>query len=293
MALVSATVFLALALNADSLTERAAASYFQRDFRKAEQQLREALRVDPRNAPARIQLARTLVELDRIPEALEEIQRALEIQPRAPETELNAGKLLEELASSRFTRLQTLAPDSPELREIVGRQWEARGNLDRALTEYRAALEKDPARSGTHFLVGNVLWKMRNPEAALPEFKSELERNPQHSLANLRVGQILVASNQPAKAIPFLKVAAGSSIDARRELGKALRQVGDYRDARRELEAVTQARPNDRSAHALLAQVYRALGDPESAKRELEIHRKLLADKREASEKNFRESQRK
>lgn len=281
---------LAVAADTNSLLSQAEASYLKRDFERAEKQLRQALQLSPQNAMAHIQLARTLAQLGRVPESLEELERALAIEPRRPEYDVAAGELLQELASLRFAELQKLAPDSAEVHELAGRQMEARGNLDGALAEYRSALKKDPGRTGIHFLIGNVLWKQRDPEGALRELSVELERNPSHMLANLRAGQALLASNEPERAIPMLQRAAPNSLEARRDLGKALRQTGRNEEAKRELETVVKARPDDDSAHALLAQVYRALGDAEGTKRELEIHRKILSRKREASEQRIKES---
>jgi len=288
---IAACAFLLLAPDAAALTSHAMRAYYRREFTQAERYAREALASNPGYVRARLALARTLIEEDKVPIALEELQRALEMQPVSPDTEFEAGRILEMLAESRFARLQQLAPHSADVRELAGRQWEARGDLPKALAEYRAALSKDPARPGLHFRIGNVLWKMRDNEAALAELLSEIQRNPGHTLANLRAGQALLAADQADRAIPLLERAARNSPEAKRELGKALAQVGRRDEARKVLEEAAAALPRDESVHMLLGRVCRALGDEAAARREFSLHREILARKRAAAQKQLKASQ--
>src|SRR5215510_6738840 len=134
--------------------------YRQRQFQAAAAEFARTLAKNPGDAQARLYLARTLIELNRIPEALAEIERALGGKP-APEIQFQAGKIVRSLAERRFADLERLAPDSPAVHEFAGRQFETQGNLPEALREYRAAIAKQPARPGVHYEAGNVLWRMR------------------------------------------------------------------------------------------------------------------------------------
>jgi len=252
--------------------------YQQRQFSAAESEFRRILAVQPRDARTRLYLARTLVEMGRIAEALAEIDRALAAQTD-PEVQFQAGSIVRELAERRFADLERLAPDSAAARELAGRQFEQQGRLPEALREYRSAIAKEPMRPGLHFKAGNILWRMRELDAATDELKAELARTPSHGMANLRIGQVLMVQNQAAQATPFLERAADAlpeSMDARRELGKAYRALGRTADARKQWEAVAKARPDDGQVHYLLGNLYRELGDAEGARRELKRHRELL-----------------
>jgi lipopolysaccharide biosynthesis regulator YciM len=61
--------------------------------------------------------------------------------------------------------------------------------------------------------------------------------------------------------------------------------VGRIDDARRVWEAVALERPSDDQVHFLLGGLYRETGDLESSQRELNLHRKLLEDRRRLSER--------
>jgi tetratricopeptide (TPR) repeat protein len=115
------------------------------------------------------------------PEALREMRAILERHPGDPETEYEIGVLLQDLAGATFERIIRVAPDSAEGRELLGKYHEARGQLPEALSEYRSALSRSPDRPGLHYLVGNILWKLRDLDAAIPELEAELRINPARS----------------------------------------------------------------------------------------------------------------
>jgi len=256
--------------------------YQQREFAAAESELRRALATRPGDARIRLYLARTLVELGRIPEAISEIERALRTQAD-PEIQFQAGQIIRELAQRRFADLERRASDSAAVRELKGRQFEREGKLQQALGEYRAAMTKQPDRLGLHFEAGNILWRMRELDAAAGELERELAWTPHHGMANLRLGQVFLARDQPAQALPYLEQAGREmpdSPEARRELGIAYRNLGRLGEARKQWEAEAQARPDDDQVHYLLGNLYRQLGEADLARRELNRHREILERRR-------------
>ena len=252
--------------------------YQQRQFAAAESELRRSLTAKPSDARSRLYLARTLIQLGRVPEALEELQRVLASQGDA-EVLFEAGSIVRELAELRFSDLDRLAPDSAAVHELAARHLEQQGKLAEALQEYRAAAVKEPGRPGLHYEAGNILWRMRELDAATEELQAELTRSPHHGMANLRLGQVFLTRNQAEQAVPYLDQAVHAmpeSADAHRELGKAYRSLGRTADARTQWEAVASARPDDDQVHYLLGNLYRQLGDADRAKRELNRHREIL-----------------
>jgi len=256
--------------------------YQQLQFSAAESELRRSLATQPWDAQSRLYLARTLVELGRVPEALAEIDRALAGQAD-PEIQFQAGNIIRDLAEQRFADLERLAPDSSAVRELAARQFEQQGKLQEALREYRAAIAKEPGRPGLHYEAGNILWRMRELDAATEELQAELTRTPHHGMANLRLGQVFLNRNQAPEAVVFLEQAVDAmseSTEARRELGKAYRSLGRTADARTQWEAVAKTRPDDDQVHYLLGNLYRQLGDADRARRELNRHREILERRR-------------
>ena len=73
VSMMAAAILFALIAASDS--SRGIAMYRQRQFEAAEAEFRRVLVRSPRDTTARLYLARTLVELRRIPEALAEVER--------------------------------------------------------------------------------------------------------------------------------------------------------------------------------------------------------------------------
>ena len=282
---MTALAFLLLTAAPD--IERGLAMLRNQQFDLAAKEFRGVLAITPKQSLARIYLARTLIEMNRVPEAVSEIERALSDQPN-PETRFQAGRLLRELAESRFKQLRSQAGDSPAVLELSGERFERGGDLAKALREYRAAAALDATRSGVHYRIGNILWRMRELEAAQAELRRELEMSPHHGMANLRMGQTLLAADDAAASLQYLEravTAMPQSLEAQREIGKAFRKAERLGDARQAWEIVAKARPDDDQIHYLLGNLYRDLGETRLASRELEIHRQILERRRARAER--------
>jgi len=269
-------------LFAASDIEQGIAAFRRRDFAAAEAALRRSLLRDPKRTEARLYLSRTLIELDRIPEALEQLEKAASDAGDA-ESRFQAGGILQALAARRLADLRRSAPGSAEAHELDGRRLELDGRLADALAEYRAAVRKDPERAGIQYLIGNLLWRQREMAGAESALRMELARNPFHGMANLRLGQVLLQNDQAEASVAPLERAVQAmpeAMPARRDLGKAFRKLGRNAEALAQWARVARAQPNDDQVHFLLGNLYRDLGRPEDAQRELKRHREILEKRR-------------
>ena len=178
----------------------ALAAWRAQRFDAAESAFRKALERRPSDAMLRLWLARTLLELNRSPEAMAEIERALN-EPVSPDVRFEAGRVLHELAQQRLTQLQAIAPLSPMTLELAGERAEWAGNLDEAVGNYRMAASRETNRPGIHYRIGNVLWRKREFQGAFSELQKELAINPRHGMANLRFAQVLLQTEKTAESI--------------------------------------------------------------------------------------------
>lgn len=257
--------------------------YQERRFAEAEKAFRAALKTNPQDERAQLYLGRTLIALQRLPEALAVLEPICSLKTN-PEIRLEAGRLLRQLAERRFRNLQAVAGGAPATLEISGRRLEREGNFAAALEQLRAVQKLEPDRPGIHYEMGSVLWKIRDLPAAEQELRAELAQRQSHGMANFRLGQVLLTTEREAEAILYLERARAALPhlpEVPRELGKAYRKAGRMADARTVWEAVAAARPNDDQVHYLLGNLYRQLGETELARRELERHREILQVRRE------------
>ena len=272
---------LALLLSAAAASD-GLAQFRQRNFAGAERALRTTLKRNPQDQSSRLLLVRTLIELNRIPDALSELA-PLAAESATEEARLEAGRILRQLAERRFRDLQRVAGGTAATLEISGRRLEREGNHPEALARYREVLKLEPDRPGIRYAIGGVLWKMQELPAAEKELRAELARHPAHGMANLRLGQVLMATERETEAIAPLE-AARSALphlpEILRELGKAYRKTNRLAEARSAWETVARARPNDDQIHYLLSGLYRELGESALAQQELQRHRTILEQRR-------------
>lgn len=259
----------------------------ERNFAAAEAELRDLIAKKQDVSTARLYLVRTLLEQNRIPDALAELDQTLG-ESKDPEQLFQAGQIARKLAEQRFQDLNNAAPGSAAVLEFAGRQFEMSGRNEEALEKYRAAAALNPNRPGIHYKIGNSLWRLRRLDDAKKELNIELAASPYHAMANLRLGQVLLAENEAVQAVAPLEKAVqamAQSTEARKELGKAYRKADRIADARREWETVAKERPSDDQIHFLLGTLYRELGDENLARRELARHREILESRRALAEK--------
>jgi tetratricopeptide (TPR) repeat protein len=123
----------------------------------AEVAYRESLRLRPKFVPSHINLANALLARGRMGEAVEELRRALEIEPNQAIALMNLGRVLAELrepdrldeAEALSRRAVELMPTVPYARANLGRVLRIRGRLDeaRAYDEQARLLAADRAAS--------------------------------------------------------------------------------------------------------------------------------------------------
>lgn len=288
MVLAPLLVMLVVPCLAGTAAETGPALFHARRYAEAERALRARVAARSTDSEARLYLARTLIELSRIAEALTILEPATDERSASADTRYQAGLILRQLAERRFADLEAAAPGSPAVLELNGQQLERRGDSAAAMEQYRAAAKLDARRPGIHYAIGNLHWRARDLESAERELRMELETNPRHGMAQFRLGQVFIARGDEAAASGPLEAAAQAmpgNLDVLRELGKAYRKSGRQAEARRVWEQVARARPADAQVHFLLGGLYRETGEAALADAALARHRKVLAERRALSER--------
>ncbi len=113
----------------------------------AEKELLEALKLDPDNIDARLDLADLCLRVDRVDDASRFVDQALEINSRHRRAKLLRGitffrqNKLDE-AEAILTEALVLNPDPARTHFYLGRINEARGDKDKAIEHYRQALRR-------------------------------------------------------------------------------------------------------------------------------------------------------
>jgi superkiller protein 3 len=133
----------------------------EQDVTEAIRSFRRVLEIDPRHALARYNLALVLKRADRLAEALEELSRALAIDPR------------------------------PEVHYTMGIIFWHQGDLDRAASALGAAVTAEPRYADAHYALGAVLKARRDWTGATASLRRAIALQPDLPAAHYTLAQVL------------------------------------------------------------------------------------------------------
>ena len=242
-------------------------------------QLMAQRRIDPLIAntddPVELQqLAVQFIRGNQTRSALDALLKALSIYPDNAETHMWTGVVYTQLnefeaAEQSFERALEINPDLSEARNWYGVHLTQRGLLDRAVDQYRIALD-DPAyprisRARVLVNLGNVLLAKGDVEAAIPVLseaaRSGVASNDQlYSLVHQGLAEALIKNGRAEEALGALENLDVLPPNPRTEYltGLAYRDLGEVNSARDHLQRVLRLAPGTELADEAL-QVLRAL----------------------------------
>jgi len=215
--------------------------------------LRHALELAPRHVLARYNLALVLRRADRAPEAIAELRRTLDIEPR-PEVHFALGVTYwrqGEIDRAVDTLREAVAsrPGYAEAHYTLGAVFKAKGDQRQAAASLRRAIALQPDLSSAHYLLGLVLEALRDEPGARGE------------LAEAQRQRAAAASEQEA----MLWTASGAEKLGRNDVTGA---IDCFRRA-------TQALSTYAPAHYQLGRALLLSGQPDAAREAFAIAHKL------------------
>ncbi len=172
----------------------------------------EANAVDPNSATNHIMRSRALFVLHRQKEALEAINKAIELEPDWYLTHSDKSKLLGAqgdfiLAEKEAKKAIDLGGDSPEPWISLGDVQYSFGKIKDASTSFQKALEIDSNLAEAHLGKARTLISRFYNSDAIDEFLSTVLLEPGLARAHLYLGQAYYQNNETQKAINEIKAA--------------------------------------------------------------------------------------
>ena len=187
----------------------------------------EALRIDPRSSSAHNNLGYVLLQRGRIDQAIEHFQQAVENDPRPAQAQYHLGVAYQRL-----------------------------GNLPEAMKHYKSAVRIDPDMANAHFSLATALTRQGLLDDATSELEEALRLEPDMPEAHFYMGYVLSLSNEPERAISHLRTAIRLKPKwsmPHYGLAQAFSRTGDYPAAWRELHRAIELgyKPNGAFIEAL------------------------------------------
>jgi Flp pilus assembly protein TadD len=231
-----------------------------------------ALALNPDQWPSWSSLAVSLERLERIPESIAALCRAVELEPDMPDLRLHLATLHEKMgdiaAAESVLRLGlTRCPMSVGLWNNLAILLERNGQRAEAIHAYESALALDPDSSDIRFNLALTLHAIGRTREALGHYDALPETHRQLPLYRLHRAQALAAQFLLSEAIAeyreLLKLEPNHML-AWNNLGSALHDSGEYREARVAFNHALALDPVCRQARYNLALVDLTEGDFEA-----------------------------
>jgi tetratricopeptide (TPR) repeat protein len=226
----------------------------RRDFVGAEGELSLFLAANPGDQTARFYLGLAYAGLQKVNDALRELEKIQPEQPFFVESRILAAHLLrqEKRSSEGITTLQNALTQKPReirlLGTLVSLQKEL-GDTAGAIQTMRNVIAVEPTNDAHHFTLAVLLDESQDREAALQAVERAIELNPKNAHALNYLGYALAEQNRELdRAERLIKQAIaldrdnGYFIDS---LGWVYYQRGDYRKALKQLERAAKLAPED------------------------------------------------
>jgi len=128
--------------------------------------LEHASRAEPTNKLAHVELAQALLAVNRPEKALENLQKAKELDPEDPETWQALGLAYNALSRRAFDQLEKVSPQSAYHDTLLGRSLAERNQFLMAFSLFKHAHDKDPELRAAYEGMAEVYQKTGHPEWA-------------------------------------------------------------------------------------------------------------------------------
>lgn len=229
----------------------------QRKFVRAAGELEGALRAGVQDYEVLYFLGEALLECGRFEEAIERFRSAITLAPEKVAARHLLGKvLLREKPGEAVTELERAVevdPRSAEVRLDLGRAYEAAGNFEKAEAAYRKTLELDPNLNNAHYTLGTLLARQGRREEAREHItlyqtafeKGQEERHRDISRrAELNRGWTLLRQNKPAEALKQFQ-RRPDDLEALHGAARALSKLSRHAEAAKTYERALSLAPED------------------------------------------------
>lgn len=151
----------------------------------------------------------------------------------------------------------------------MAEQFAAKGQMEKAITNYQKAIDKKESLALAYFGLGNVLMKLSKTDEAITAFNQAIKINPNNFKVYLNLGVILHSTGKLDEAISYYKqatsISKGQFADAEFNLALAFFHQGDFPNSIEHYQKAIQIRKTYPAAYNNLGLVYEALGNFETA----------------------------
>ena len=236
---------------------------------EAEAELRLALKFRGQFYPNALNaLGQVLAGQNRLPEAVEKYEKAIQLKPNMIDAVVNLGVALERLgrkteAKARFEEAMRLAPGNTNAAANLGTLLNENGEVSAAITRYSEILRNHPDDPAAHYNLGQCLGFLGRSSEAQEHYAKALLIRPDFAEAHSQLAMELAKSGKEMEALNHFREAVRLQPDSsitHKNLGVALARQRQFDEAIKQFEATLRLDPGDTVAQNFLQAARRSLG---------------------------------
>ncbi len=222
------------------------------DLEKANANSSKALELDPHLLKdGRLQRGTVLWRLGKLDEAIAELEKAKDEDPRSVTTPITLGAVLYEKgdypnAEKNLSLALTREPSNHEALYYLALVKAKRSEYSGAIEQMRLAVDKAPKRSDYRYALGDIYRRDDRLGEAIEEWKKTLELDPNNADAHEALGHVYLDTGKVEDAIKSLEAAL--TVDPKRKrvlgaMGDAFFSAGRWDEAVRRYEKALREAP--------------------------------------------------
>jgi Tfp pilus assembly protein PilF len=205
------------------------------------------------------------------------------MEPMNPALLYSAYRVYSELTEQSILSLLVVAPKSAYMHEVMGLELAKHGHPEKAIQNFRAAIQADPQLPGPHYELAEVLYESdATRKGAESEYNKALALNPFDEASECRLGAIAAqkghlkeASERYARALQLRPDDSQANLG----LAEVLMSMGQMEKAEPLLKRAIQLDPTNAVAYFRLSTLYWRTGKNAEAQREFQQYKKYKAIK--------------
>jgi len=151
--------------------------------KEAAVELEAAVKIDPREPSARLELARAYDRAGNLRGAVEQFRQLRQQAPRDPEYAYQLGRAYMKLTAWCIGEITRVAPDSARVYQMLAENRLAQGRTGEAVRAYLKAAAADPRLPGIHLALAQIYVREGKPGEARGEIEQELAIMPENAMA--------------------------------------------------------------------------------------------------------------
>lgn len=258
-------------MNDDLITIRTLAAGNR--FEEASEACRSYLASNPNDPTALNFMAGIACQLNRYDEAIDVMEKLVNILPADAGLNKNLGYLYslvdrDDDAIARYEQAASANPNDVDTLNRVAMLHLRRGNADAALSTLASARRIQPNHAPTRSRLGETLYRLGNLSEASSEYQTALRLTPSDPVATNGLAAVFMAQGKHEHAIRLLEPVLNNTpafAEAEINLAISLTFVGRAEEAVAHGQKAVALKPESVAAHSSLAAAFRDAGQAEKA----------------------------